>query len=420
VVKESQPPSAWEDLLGDEVALGDVLAEKYLLEKLLGKGAMGVVIKARHVQLDEPVAVKFLLPKFTANEEALARFEREARAAFKIKSEHVSRVLDVGRLKSGAPFMVMEFLEGTELAVVLDEEAPLPFEQGVDYVLQACEAIAEAHALGIVHRDLKPENLFVTRRRDGSACLKVLDFGLSKLLPTDPNKRQRALTTTEQVMGTAHYMSPEQWMSTKDVGPETDIWSLGVILYETITGHSPFLRDKLAQMCNAVLRDSPQPLAELRDDAPEGLEQVILRCIEKKPEGRYADMGELAAALTPFASEAGKTLARRIARRVEMGPMSSGGLPPASMRGAPNAPPSGPAAVAEAEPAPLPKLGIRDDFGNIETWQELIQEGPPQASRRPLLIGVGLVLLVLLLLGMAFSTGADEAPARPSPPPTAE
>jgi eukaryotic-like serine/threonine-protein kinase len=402
---------SWDQLLEGELASGDVLAEKYRLDAVIGRGAMGFVLRAWHLQLEEPVAVKFLLPELAENAEALARFEREARAAFKIKSEHVSRVLDVGRIESGAPFMVMEFLEGTDIAQIIESRAPIPVDEAVDYLLQACDAIAEAHNLGIVHRDLKPENLFVTRRRDGSACVKVLDFGLSKLLPLDPNKRQRALTSSEQVMGTAHYMSPEQWMSTKDVGPETDIWSLGVILYEAITAHSPFLRDKLAQMCNAVLRDKPPPLADKLPSAPPGLEDAILCCLHKTPEDRYATVGELAEALAPFGTESGHALALRIARVSEQAPSSI----PMSVPGSRYAP-SPPVEIVHAkqptpsEPKPLPRLGLRESDGTVDTWHEIIHEAPPApSSRRTIAIGAALLFLALLLLGIAWTSDAGGA-----------
>ena len=209
----------WGDLLGNTLAPGDILAEKYRLDGLIGYGAMGFVVKAWHLQLEEPVAVKFLLPELATSEEALVRFEREARAAFKIKSEHVARVLDVGRLENGQPFLVMEFLEGIELGERM-YDGPMVISEVVDYILQAADAIGEAHALGIVHRDLKPDNIFLAKRRDGGSTVKVLDFGLSKLVPrTSDAKRQPAITGDAQVMGTAHYMSPEQWVAAKNVGP---------------------------------------------------------------------------------------------------------------------------------------------------------------------------------------------------------
>src|SRR4051812_29611172 len=206
---------------------GDVLAGKYRVDKILGAGGMGVVVAAHHVQLDERVAIKFLLPEALGNAEAVARFAREARAAVKIKSEHVARVIDVGTLETGAPYMVMEYLEGGDLSQVLASRGPLPVEEAVEYVLQACEAIAHAHALGIVHRDLKPANLFLIRRPDGTNAIKVLDFGISKVMPGKSASSDNAMTRTRTVMGSPLYMSPEQMASTRDVDGRTDLWALG-------------------------------------------------------------------------------------------------------------------------------------------------------------------------------------------------
>ncbi|MBI4705239.1 MAG: serine/threonine protein kinase [Deltaproteobacteria bacterium] len=305
----------WEDSLGDAVQPGDVLAGKYRVDRVLGVGGMGVVVQAWHLQLDERVAVKFLLPEMGANQEALARFEREARAAFKIKSEHVARVSDVGKLDSGAPYMVMEFLAGADLASLIERNKTLPIHDAVEYVLQAAEAVAEAHTIGIIHRDLKPENLFLIERADGSPCIKVLDFGLSKVrrAPGDSSMRSRALTATQQVMGTPQYMSPEQWMSAKDVGPSTDLWALGVIIYELVTGVQPFQREQLAQMCSAIL-NAPHPLmSTYRPDVPPALENVVARCLAKRPEDRFPNVAELALALAPFTTQRGQQSAMRVA-----------------------------------------------------------------------------------------------------------
>ncbi len=187
---------------GDIPKEGDVLAGKYRIDRVLGKGGMGVVVAAHHTTLRQNVAVKFLLAATAKRGDATERFLREARAAVSIQSEHVARVTDVGTLESGAPYMVMEFLTGSDLGQVLEERGPLPVEEAVDYVLQACEAIAEAHALGLIHRDLKPANLFVTTRADGSPLIKVLDFGLSKA--TKPDTLDASLTATNVVMGSPY------------------------------------------------------------------------------------------------------------------------------------------------------------------------------------------------------------------------
>jgi serine/threonine-protein kinase len=306
-------PLAWEDSLGDVVSPGEILAGKYRVERLLGHGGMGVVVEAWHMHFEERVAIKFLLPQMGANVEALARFEREARAAYKIKCEHVARVIDVGTLPGGAPYMVMEFLEGTDLADVLAKQRQLPISVAVDYILQACEAVAEAHALGIVHRDLKPENLFLTRRPDGTACIKVLDFGLSKLPSNSSGSRERLLTASAQVMGTPQYMSPEQWLSARDAGTASDLWALGVLLYELVTGVQPFNREHMAQLCTLVLSGEPEPMTKYRPDTPPELEKIILKCLRKEPNDRFANIAELALRLHPYGDREGRSSARRIA-----------------------------------------------------------------------------------------------------------
>ncbi|MEZ4440532.1 MAG: serine/threonine-protein kinase [Polyangiaceae bacterium] len=303
-----------EDSLGDIVAPGDIVAGKYRVERVIGTGGMGVVVEAWHIHFEERVAIKFLLPQMGANEEAVGRFEREAKAAFKIKSEHVTRVIDVGKLDGSAPYMVMEYLEGTDLGERLTNREAFPIPSAIDFVLQAAEAVGEAHTLGIVHRDLKPENLFLTRRADGSACIKVLDFGLSKVDDTSGQKvRERALTGTKQVMGTPQYMSPEQWMSSKDVGPASDQWALGVILFELITGHQPFDQEHIAQLCTQVLRGEPTPLLALRPEVPQDLVAAIMRCMEKEPTKRYAHVAAMAHALHRFGSASARASAKRLA-----------------------------------------------------------------------------------------------------------
>ena len=212
---------------------GEILAGKYRVERLLGSGGMGMVVAAHHLDLDEKVALKLLLPGAATNPMLVARFVREARAAAKIKSEHVARVTDVGQLEDGSPYMVMEHLEGSDLAAYLTRTGPLPVAEAVDFVLQACEALAEAHGLGIVHRDLKPANLFCVQRVDDQRSIKVLDFGISKI---SVDTASQSLTQTSALMGSPLYMSPEQMQSARTVDARADIWSLGVILFELLAG----------------------------------------------------------------------------------------------------------------------------------------------------------------------------------------
>jgi serine/threonine-protein kinase len=286
---------------GIGVEAGDVLAGKYRVERVIGAGGMGVVVAARHLQLDDLVALKLLLPQALQSAEAVARFAREARAAVKIKGEHVARVLDVGELESGAPFMVMEYLEGRDLAAMVEKDGPLPIDLAVELVLQACVALAEAHALGIVHRDLKPANLFCVRGADGLPSVKVLDFGISKLTGAEGPAAPTSITKTQTTMGTPVYMSPEQMRSARDVDARADIWAMGVVLYELVAGHAPFQADTVMALTIKVYNEPPPSLRGLRPEAPPELERVILRCLEKDAAGRYPDVGELARALAPFA-----------------------------------------------------------------------------------------------------------------------
>jgi serine/threonine-protein kinase len=276
---------------------------------VLGAGGMGVVVLAEHIELRERVAIKFLLDDAAEDSELSERFLREARAAVKIRSEHVVRVSDVGRLPSGAPYLVMEYLEGEDLSQRL-ERGRVPIEDAVDYIIQCCEAMHVAHRAGIVHRDLKPANLFLTQRPDGSSIIKVLDFGISKVGGAEA--AQLSLTRTQAMMGSPLYMSPEQMRSSKDVAASTDIWALGVILHELISGDVPFNGGSVTEVLVKVMTDAPPGLRSLRAEVPEALEAVVLRCLAKTPADRYSSVAALAVALTPFASGHTLGLQRRL------------------------------------------------------------------------------------------------------------
>jgi hypothetical protein len=283
-----------------QVREGDLLAGKYRIERVLGVGGMGVVVAARHEELDQLVAIKFVRDESLANDEAVERFLRESRAAARLRSEHVARVLDVGRLDSGAPYMVMEFLEGSDLGQVLTRDGPMAVELAVALMLQVCEAVAEAHAAGIVHRDLKPENLFLTRTVGGSPKMKVLDFGVSKSTSLTKDGKG-ALTRTRAILGSPLYMAPEQMRSSRDVDVRIDVWALGVVLFELLTLRSPFEAETMPELCLKVVGEPPLSMAELRPDLPPAIVAVIERCLEKDREKRFANAAELAMALEPFA-----------------------------------------------------------------------------------------------------------------------
>jgi len=283
------------------VRRGDLLLGKYLIGETLGAGGMGVVVAAEHVQLGQKVAVKFLPSTLRQNPDRVARFVREARAAARIRSEHVARVVDVSGPDSEICYMVMEYLDGSDLAHVVRDRGRLPPDEAVGYVLQACEAIAEAHGAGIVHRDLKPSNLFLTRRRDGSPLIKVLDFGISKVAAATGDGPVTDLTSTMAVMGSPVYMSPEQVRSSKAVDARTDVWSLGVILHELLTGKPVFVSESATELLAMIVADPPTPLRRIVPALPASLEATVLACLEKPAAERLPDVATLARRLQPLA-----------------------------------------------------------------------------------------------------------------------
>lgn len=296
-----------------QIPEGAVLAGKYRVERLLGRGGMGFVMSAWHLELDHRVALKFLHPELAERADAAERFRREARAAARIRSEHVARVIDVGAVGDSVPFMVMEYLDGHDLGEELEQRGTLPVSEAVEYMLEAIEAIAEAHAAGIVHRDLKPSNLFVCQRPDGARMIKVLDFGISKSLLTSSSE-QMALTATSSLMGSPLYMSPEQMQSPRGVDARTDIWSLGAILYHALCGEPPYMGETIPQLCANLMNTIPAALTERRADVPVELDQIVQRCLEKDRNRRWQNVSELAGALAPFASAGAQLHVSRAAR----------------------------------------------------------------------------------------------------------
>jgi len=264
-----------------------------MVERSLGAGGMGTVVAARHIQLRSSVAIKILSPQALRLPGAVDRFLREAQAAASLRSDHVGRVTDVGTLESGAPYLVMELLVGKDLQAILKERGRLPLEEALDFLLQTCEAIGEAHDKGIIHRDLKPANLFVMTRLNGQPLLKVLDFGLAKVLDDSRAASDAALTATGVAAGSPFYMAPEQIRGLKLADARSDVWSLGVIGYELLTGRRPFRAHDAMGVLAVILTEEPIRLRHVIPELPESIEQVILRCLQKRPSDRPQSVHEL-------------------------------------------------------------------------------------------------------------------------------
>lgn len=374
-----------------------MLLGKYQIERELGRGGMGEVVAARHVELDEKVAIKFLLGQYSQHAELVGRFMREARAAARIRSEHVVRVSDVGRLETGEPYMVMEYLEGNDLEHEVNRRGALPVEQVVDWLLQAMEALAEAHRHRIVHRDLKPANLFLTHRADGSACVKVLDFGISKFTPNDGTPAAASMTRTQGMMGSPLYMSPEQLASAKEVDARTDIWALGVILYQLLTARFPFWGESLPQLIAQVMAGQLTSPRVHRPDLPDALIDIILRCLTPR-EQRFPDVASLAEALAPFASDEGRRSVARIQRTTAAG-----------------AAPTGPVEVLTPPPQPVPATVVAPP--PVATQNSFGGTRPTEVSAAPrskgLALGVGLAaVLAVGVTGFVLSQRRDPPPAQ--------
>ncbi|HET6280537.1 MAG TPA: serine/threonine-protein kinase [Polyangia bacterium] len=304
---------------------GETFAGKYVVERVIGTGGMGVVLAAHHPQLGQTVAIKLLISPLADKPEIAARFLREARAAARLHNQHVARVMDAGTDEAGRQYIVMEYLIGNDLRAVFRRQGFGPLKDTVGYILHACEALAEAHAAGIVHRDLKPENLFLTKGTDGSPLIKVLDFGISKnvqaLPPGDPGSH--VITTGQDILGSPAYMSPEQLRAPESVDARTDVWALGVILYEFVTGRRPFAPAGLADLIAEVLSLTPQPPRLLNGEVPEELSNIVMRCLAKKAENRLQNVGELAQALKPWAPRWARESPMRAARTAGILPMTS-------------------------------------------------------------------------------------------------
>ncbi|HKY40959.1 MAG TPA: serine/threonine-protein kinase [Polyangiaceae bacterium] len=409
-------------------AVGEVIAQKYRVESVVGAGGMGVVVSARHLQLGQVVAIKLLTlpPDEDRRDEAIARFLHEAQAAAKLQSDHVVRIYDVGQLDSGLPFMVMELLSGTDLGTLLEKQGALPEPQAIDLLLQACAGVAEAHRMGIVHRDLKPSNLFVTTRSDGLPLLKVLDFGISKQL-TDPTSGEVAptFTNTRTLMGSPNYMSPEQIRDARRVDGRTDVWALGIILQELITDAPVFRGESFPGICAAIVADPPMPVRAMRPDVSAALEQVIDRCLRKSPEQRFQSIAELVSALSSvgtrgsISGEVIKPIVYSSHPRVTVSTSRSAGVQPASQWDA---------ATISTHPEPDMTLESARLKGGTRASplspDSRVQVLPPRSVTRArrwlwiLLGGFGVCAAFAWLLS-SFNPASSQLPTSPSAAPSA-
>jgi hypothetical protein len=318
----------------DSFQPGDSIADKYRVEDVLGEGGMGVVLAAVDTQLDRPVAIKILSAQHAMNPQIFERFVQEARAAARLESEHVVRIYDVGTLPDGRPFMVMEKLRGADLAQVLETEHRLAVQDAVAFVIEASEGIAEAHLCGIVHRDLKPANLFLARMPDGTSRIKVVDFGVSKMAARGDTSL--SLTATSLVLGSPIYMSPEQLRSPRDVDQRADVWALGTILHELITGEPPFLAESITELSAKILLESlPPPDERIPTPLPGGLGEIVRKSLAKDREQRYGSVAELVVALAPYAPPRSRELVHRIARMQNVSDAARAALPEVPQRSIP-------------------------------------------------------------------------------------
>ena len=393
------------DALHDEIAPGTVLSGRYRVDRVLGHGSMGMVLAATHTALKERVAIKVMLPNAVEGTEAQARFLREARAAARIKNDHVARVSDFGVLDDGSPMMVLEYLEGEDLQAVLTREGPLASTRVIAYLLQVCEAVAAAHALGIVHRDLKPSNVFVTTR-NGEPFLKVLDFGVSKVLQPDQDVTNvESLTRTNALLGSPLYMSPEQLLGEK-VDERADVWALGVMAFELLSGAMPFTGQNIPQLIGKIVHGQARPLSQLVPDVPPALEAAVISALTKDRPARcpsVAAFAELLAAVEPSASVAASMGLVRRAAGVSSHPPVSREAPAASL--------------GETQRSPMSAAGASQDMGQtlIDPPREVAAVSPIKpATPAWVPIVVAAVVSALIAGTMVYFLRAPAAPA-PAP-----
>jgi eukaryotic-like serine/threonine-protein kinase len=398
---------------------GEVLDAKYRVERLLGEGGMGAVAKATHLLRRAPVALKFMSPAVLAMPGAVERFVNEGVAASQIDSDHVVKVYDVGRMPTGAPYLVMEYLDGQDLGqLLLQEGGRLDPWRAVHFALQILRALQTAHASGIIHRDMKPSNCFVIDKDGEPDFVKLVDFGISKVRSDDEAGRSANLTRTNSALGTPLYMSPEQARSPRDVDMRADLYSVGAIVYELLTGRTPYTAEsgEYTEILFKIFTTDPEPLQGFRPDVPDGLAAVVHHALVRDRDARFASASEMAEALAPFADDRSATVLTRLRgarpRSSVVSPSVSVGTPPpvatAQLAVAPaNTYPQGTdAARAPAVPA---DVGVARDAALTPATQPAAK-----TSLAPLAVALGAVLILCTAAGVVVLRRAASGPTMPA------
>ncbi len=405
-------------------AEGEVLDGKYRIERLLGEGGMGAVAKATHLIRRAPVALKFMSPAVLALQGAVERFVNEGVAASQIDSDHVVKVFDVGRMPSGAPYLVMEFLDGQDLAQILASEGGrMSIPRAVHFTIQILRALQTAHQAGIIHRDMKPSNCFVINKDGEPDFVKLVDFGISKVTSDDPSSKGANLTRTNSALGTPLYMSPEQARSPRDVDHRTDLYSVGAILYELLTGRTPYTSEtgEYTEILYKIFTTDPEPIVNLRPDVPEGLQAALSRALTRDLNVRFASAMDFADAIAPFADDRSTQVMSRFrgGRRSVM----PSGSPGVSV--VPATPNYGDAATANTFPGtPMPDAGAALKAAKVPTDIGMTKEAAVSAATtKPrgssALVAVVAIVVLTLGAGTAVVMSRSHAPAAATPEPPA-